>query len=378
MKKTLSFALSLLFIGYALGAFAQADQDLIEQGLQAYNAHDFTRAQEILAALVKRDPSAWNFNLLAVAEFAGGKFDQAIAHFRRSIRLGNDSASVHYNLGLSYLQRHNTALGAREIQRALSIDPTLESARYNLAVALLDAGRSQEALPHLLQLRAESPCDPAMWANLIRAQFDTGNTEAAFRTIDEAMRGMTHNVPLIATAAALCERYHQPQKTRNLLESASELRPDDPDIILLLAKASLEANEPAEALTVLKDVPVSSGAPGLVSYTRGLALELTGREEAAEQELTAAVQADPQSVHYLVALAWVYQLEDHQQEALYTLEKARERDPNAEVVPYRMAVSAFVLRRYEQAVQLCRTINSIVSSLPFSLSSNGSRAPRAG
>jgi len=356
MKNLLPFPLLLLLIGHAASGLAQSPQDLNEKGLQAYKAHDFARAQEILGVLVKRDPSARNFNLLAMSESAGGKLDQAIAHFRRSIELGNNSATIHYNLGLSYLQRHNSALGAREIQKALSMDPKLESARYTLAVVLLEAGRSQEALPHLLELREESPCDDAMWSNLIRAQFDAGKTQAALNTIDEATRGMARDVPLLVTVAALCARYHQPQKTRYLLESANELRPDDPDIKLLLAKASLEANEPIEAFTVLKDVPDSSGAPGVVSYTRGLALALTGQEEAAEKELSAAVESAPQSAHYLVALAWVYQLEDHQEKALTELEKALKRDPHTAVVPYRMAVSSFLLRRYDQAVQYCNQV----------------------
>ena len=356
MKKLPPFALLLLLIGHTAAGLAQSPHDLNDEGLRAYEAHDFPRAQEIFGVLVKRDPSARNFDLLAMSESAGGKLDQAIAHFRRSLELGNNSATIHYNLGLSYLQRHSTALGAREIQKAISIDPKLESARYTLAVVLLEAGRPQEALPHLLKLREESPCDDAMWANLIRAQFDAGKTQEALSTIDEATRGMAHDVPLLVTVASLCTRYHQPQKARYLLESANELRPDDPDIKLLLAKASLEANEPVEAFTVLKDVPDSSGAPGVVSYTRGLAFALTGQEEMAEKELSSAVERAPQSAHYLVALAWVYQLEDHQEKALTTLEKALERDPHTAVVPYRMAVSSFLLHRYDQAVQYCNQV----------------------
>jgi tetratricopeptide (TPR) repeat protein len=326
---------------------------LAEEEIQAYKARDFTRSQDVLAALVKRDPSAKNFSMLAMSEAAGGKLDQAITHFQRSIRLGNNSADVHYNLGLSYLQRKETALGAREIQMALSINPKLRSARYTLAVVLLDAGRPQEALPHLLRLQKESPCDAAIWANLARAQFDAGNTQAALRTIDEATRGMAHNVPLIVTLATICSRYQQPQKARYLLESANELSPEDADIKLLLAKTALQAQEPVEALAVLKDVPDNVGQPGVVSFMRGLALQLTGQGPAAEKELSAAVAAAPQSVRYMVALAWVYQLQDHQEEALTTLGKARERDPNGAIVPYRMAVSSFLLLRYNQAVQYC-------------------------
>jgi tetratricopeptide (TPR) repeat protein len=350
MKRLARVALVFLLVGNSIVGIAQ---ELAKKGIEAYKTHDFTRAQEIFAVLVKREPSAKNFNWLALSESAGGKHDWAVANFQRSIRLGNNSANVHYDLGLSYLQLKKPALGTREIQIALSLNPKLESARYTLAVVLLDAGRSQEALQQLLRLREESPCDDAIWANLVRAQFDVGNTEAALRTIDKATRGMAHNVALIVTMAALCERYHQPQKARYLLEGANELRPDDPDIKLLLAKASLEAQEPVEALAILKDVPVSYGKPGMISFTRGLALALTGQEEQAEKELSEAVEASPGSVRYLVALAWAYQLENRQDEALKTLGKAREEDPQSAVVPFRMAISSFFLHHYDQAIQSC-------------------------
>jgi tetratricopeptide (TPR) repeat protein len=346
-------SLAALLIGQTVAALGQSMPDPAQAGIQAFEAHDFVQAEEIFAALAKRDPSARNYSLLGMSESARGEVDQAVAHFRRSVQLGNNSAIVHYNLGLSYLQQKKPAFGAREIQLALSIDPNFRSARYTLAVVLLDAGRPQEALPHLLQLRQESPCDAAVWANLARAQFETGNTQAALHTIDEATRGMSRNVPLFVTVAEICTQHQQLQKARYLLESASELSPEDPDIKLLLAKAALKAGEPVEVIAVLKDVPASQGTPGVISFTRGLALALAGQEAEAQTELSAALKADPRSVRYMVALAWVYQLQDRQQEARETLVNALALDPHSAVVLYRMAVSSFLMSHYSEAVQYC-------------------------
>jgi tetratricopeptide (TPR) repeat protein len=92
----------------------------------------------------------------------------------------------------------------------------------------------------------------------------------------------------------------------------------------------------------------------VIPFTRGLALALTGQDKAAETELFAALGADPRSVRNMVALAWVYQLQDRQEEALATLGKALEQDPHSPVVLYRMAVSSFLLLRYPQAIQYCQ------------------------
>ena len=61
-------------------------------------------AQQIFAQLVKDAPSAENLGYLAMAEAGAGNLAQAIGHFQRSIRLGNNWASVHYNLGIACLQ----------------------------------------------------------------------------------------------------------------------------------------------------------------------------------------------------------------------------------------------------------------------------------
>ena len=353
MPKPARIVIAFLLIVWT-GGFAAASNEDVNEGIRAYQTRDFARAREIFAQLVKTEPSARNFELLAMSEAAVGQNDAAITHFQQSIRLGNHIADVHYKLGLSYLQRKDTALGARQILLALAIDHKLNSARYTLAVVLLDAGRAEEALPYLLQLRGTSPCDAAVWANLARAQFEVGDSKAALRTIDEASHGMTNNVPLLVTLAAICSRYQQSQKSRYLLESANELSPDDADIKLLLAKASLEAKEPVEAIAVLKDVAASEGKPGVIPFTRGLGLALTGQEASAEKEFSDAVNASPDSVRYWLALAWVYQLENRQEEALSTLARVREKDSNNAIVPYRMGVSSFLLRHYDETIQDCK------------------------
>ena len=84
---------------------AQTPEVLLRDGGRALEARDFARAQQLFSALIKQNPSALNFNYLAMAEAGAGNLDQAILHFRRSIVLGNDSPDAHYHLGLAYIGR---------------------------------------------------------------------------------------------------------------------------------------------------------------------------------------------------------------------------------------------------------------------------------
>jgi tetratricopeptide (TPR) repeat protein len=235
----------------------------------------------------------------------------------------------------------------------------MKEARYALAVALLDAGRPQEAIPHLIKSTKDSPCDAAIWANLVRAQFESGDNHGALHTIAYIVHAMPTNVQLMVTLALLCSTHRETQKARHLLENASELEPDDPEVKALLAQVSLQGGEPVEALAVLKEVPANYGKAGQVAFMRGMSLALVGKVEESKAEFGSEVTSAPQNVRYRVARAWAYQWEDQQQEALKVLDKARALDPRSAMVPYRMGVSYFLLGQYRQAMELCEQAISL-------------------
>jgi tetratricopeptide (TPR) repeat protein len=128
---------------------------------------------------------------------------------------------------------------------------------------------------------------------------------------------------------------------------------------LMLAKASLLAGEPIEAVAVLKDVPPEAGLPGEVKMLKGQAEALTKHFDEASADLTSAVEADPSNSKYLVALAWVKQLKGLHNEALCILRSAQDLDPGSPYIAYRMAISYFLTGKPGEASQVCaRAIHS--------------------
>src|SRR4029077_19756577 len=122
----------------------------------------------------------------------------AITHLRKSIQLGNNSAPVHYNLGIAHLQSNRPDDGIRELRSAMALDPTFLAAAYPLGVALMDVGRTGEALPFLEKAQVATSHDPRVWASLARAQFELGNPDAALRTTDQAVEAVPRNIGMIA------------------------------------------------------------------------------------------------------------------------------------------------------------------------------------
>jgi tetratricopeptide (TPR) repeat protein len=331
----------------------------MQAGIAALEKHDFARARQIFSALVEQHASAENLNYLGMAEASGGDLPSAINHFRDSIQKGNNTAVVHYNLGLAYVRSDKSDSGMAELKAALSIDPNYSLAMYALGVALIDTGRAKDAIPYLDRVVNVRPQAADAWANLVRAYFAAGDKKNAESTIDRATAKFPDNVRLMVTLANLCMRSHEIQKARSLLENASGIDFDNVTIKLMLARASLLAGEPIEVLAVLKDVSPGAGVPGEVKMLRGQAEALTKHFDEAAADLISAVQADPSNSKYLLALAWLKQLKGLHNQALCVLRSAQELDPDSPYIAYRMAISYFLTGKTGEASQVCtRAIRS--------------------
>jgi tetratricopeptide (TPR) repeat protein len=352
--KILVFAVSTVLVLASFSvAKGQSASDLLQTGLQALDAKDFSRAMEKFSELVKTDPSPTNISYLAVAESGAGKLDQAIEDFQRAIKLGNDTTLTRYGLGSAYLRIHKPEAAARELRLVLAKDPNNLPARYALGVALLDEGRAHEAIPYLEEARKHSPNNAQVWVSLIRAQFQAANPEAAMQLADDAAVAVPDQPPLLIALARLCLQYQQLPKARTLLESAVELQPNDADARLLLANVCLHTGNPAESLEILKDLPAGTGKPGETMILMAEARALTGDPNLARTDLSLALEADPANPDYLLVSAWLDQMQSRFEPALATLNKARGLEGDKPDLLYQLAISYYLLGDFAHAADAC-------------------------
>lgn len=99
-------------------------------------------------------------NLLGVAYGELGRYDDALAALRRSLRERPASAEAHYNVG-KVLEKRGDLRGARDsFLRAATIDPSYPGARYMHTRALLRLGELHSAEKVLKVALADDPADP--------------------------------------------------------------------------------------------------------------------------------------------------------------------------------------------------------------------------
>ena len=351
MPVKVTFAFLLLLGG---NAAAQVTQEILQQGIRYYQAHDFVSAERAFAQLVQVDPSARNYTFLALAEAAGGRTDEAVLNFRKSIQLGDRTATAYYNLGHAYLQDHNPPAAIEQFQQALGLQPNYMPALYALGVAYLSAGDAPKAVSTLEELRKHTPREPRVWAELASAQLQAGNSQAAAQTVEGAMQAFPANAQLAVTLASICIHHNQTQTARNLLEDAYESTPGDSEVRMLLARVSLMAGEPVETLAVLRGMASTAQENPERLFLMGEAWALTGNLSAAATDLGTLTRLFPKNPTYLCAYGW---LEVHRGEYLHaisTLNGAEALDSKAPWIPYWIGVAYYSMRRYQPAGRSCQ------------------------
>jgi tetratricopeptide (TPR) repeat protein len=129
------------------------------------------------------------YNNLGSALRTLGEFDEAIAQLRRSLDVKPDYVLAYNNLGLVYHDQGEYVEAVRHFQRALEIHPDFAAAHTNLGVTLAAQGKWSEAIRHHREaLRIEPDFSPAH-TNLARALLQRGE-------IDEAIAHLSRVVEL--------------------------------------------------------------------------------------------------------------------------------------------------------------------------------------
>jgi tetratricopeptide (TPR) repeat protein len=170
-----------------------------------------------------------------------------------------------FDLALDLSRKNQYQAAVPEWRKALDLSPEDNDAKhvhYNLAVALTETGRGDEAIEHLRKVLAIDPKHPQANANLGVALARRGN-------VDEALP---------------------------LLEMAAELAPLDVKNLVNLAGALTENGRAAEAVRRCRQALVIDPEYHDAHNTLAVALVATGEQEEAIPHFEKALAADPGSV----------------------------------------------------------------------------------
>lgn len=129
-----------LFPGMLLSQSSPLVGNMLRSGTAAYEQGQYLEAEREYRKVLDLDPECVEalFNLSA-SLFQQSRYPQAIEALERSLALETNSgflALVHYNLGTNFMATEAYAAASEAFQAALRLNPSMESARHNLGLAI--------------------------------------------------------------------------------------------------------------------------------------------------------------------------------------------------------------------------------------------------
>ena len=209
---------------------------------------------------------------IGVSFFDGGRFDEAIDYYRRSLQINPDNPDALNNMGAALAAKgeHTAAVGW--FRKALERDPAKADAQFNLGNALANQGKYAEAIPLFEAALANKP-------ERFEAHNNLANTLLKLGRIDEA---------------------------RTHYELALRFDPDAAKIHKNLAAVLLGTGKVEEAVQHYHQALSAAPADASTHYSLGLALAIQAQWAEAIQEYNEALRLGPSNpeIHYNLGYAF--------------------------------------------------------------------------
>jgi tetratricopeptide (TPR) repeat protein len=214
--------------------------------------------------------------------------DQAIAAYHRAVTLDPSLAAAHYNLAIAALTDGDVAAAVDALRQTIKINPEDGEAHRLLATIYNDLRRGREAL-QLMERAAELlPEHTPTLLQLSQLQRQQQQTDAAIATLRQAQKAEPHNMRVLRELGALYVTAKQYDRAISAFNRAKDLAPEQPEAY----------------------------------FSLGVAYKAAGRLRDAIEAFRAAVQRDPRNGPALTQLAETLYAAGQADQALDTLQQA--------------------------------------------------------
>jgi tetratricopeptide (TPR) repeat protein len=297
------------------------------------------QSEAVLRELQERSPR----NPAAVSRLAelylrSGRIPEASRQLEALRKIDPANPVTYYFLGVVALQEKQFERARNHFERAVLLNPALEPAQTDLAVALLSLNRPEDAVAVLDRARKEVP--PSF-----RLEYLSGVARSQLKRFDQALEaylaaetlGATNQPPLTDhrfyfQVGALLERKGDEARCIEYLEKSLELKPDYDEALNHLGYLWAEKG---------KNLP------------------------RARAMIEQALQAEPENPAYMDSMGWVLFKLGRYPEALEWLTQARQKltEPDATVLDH-LGDAAAALGRWDLAREAWAASLKVESSAP--------------
>jgi tetratricopeptide (TPR) repeat protein len=234
--------------------------------------------------------------LVAVAVLARvqlGYWRDGVTLFERTIAVTGDNPVAQYLLGLALAERGRTDEAMAHYRESLRVRPGYAHVHTSLGVLLFERGRIDEAIAHYTAALEEDRGEMYAHANLANALWAQGRREDALAHYAEALRLGPEVAELHVNHGRALAELGRRDEAVAAYEAALRLRPDDPDahnnLANVLADRGALEQAAAHYASAVRTRPDHAG----VRVNYGLFLAQQGRFAEAVEQYAAALRLRP-------------------------------------------------------------------------------------
>ncbi len=117
-----------------------------------------------------------------------GKFEEAVPHFEKTLAINPEYPAAHSNLGVALAGAGKLDEAISEFGKALALDPDSAEAHNNLGRVLAQRGEPDQAIAHFRKALEAAPDSASVRGNLVEALANSGRSLAVKGSFDEAIQ----------------------------------------------------------------------------------------------------------------------------------------------------------------------------------------------
>jgi tetratricopeptide (TPR) repeat protein len=310
-------------------------------------------ATESTRALESDPSSAAAHYVRGVMLEAKGDRVSARREYNEVLRLNPRAVAAQVRLSDISLQDGTVDLAVQFASQALHDDPSNDDARMKLARALLarrDLDGAQKEVAALLTRYPSSAAVQTMGGLLKTQQRDFAAARLAF---NRALDRKPHSAEALAGMLAVDIATSNVDQSRARIEKSVAALPDDPELLIVSARAALVQRDWARAEQSLRHV-IKVDAGNLMAYAMlGTAYANQGKLDEARQEFAQLADRDKTSVAAVTMVAVIFHTQNRLDETKTWYERALKIDSAAPVAANNLAwITAQEQGDLDRALQL--------------------------
>jgi tetratricopeptide (TPR) repeat protein len=217
-----------------------SDVQAIAEAFRKLQAGDAAGALDAASRIIAAAPATPRAHLIAgLALRMLGRLDESRAALERSAALDPRDYAGAFELGMALELEGNATAALPQFERAFALRPAFLPARHALGLSLHRANRVAEAIDHLQVTAASAPQNADWQVDLAQALLDARRLEDAQPVLDRALAAQPDHAQALRHSGRIAVARGDFARAAQLFSAASAQDPDDEVLPIFIAQAEL-------------------------------------------------------------------------------------------------------------------------------------------